>query len=136
MALFKKSIALEKVAALAKLAQPKPPLEPPPPALLKAKEEFAAERRTNFAGQDPVFRAVVGAADALDEAEAVRYGRNEPGQSSKARFIPRRVAESSSFQGTAVPQARIKISSKARASSTILPKPKKKRMKLRPKAIY
>ena len=114
---FQKSIKLLKETALAKLAQPKPPQEPPPRRLLKAKVEFLAERQTNKAK----IRTVVG--EVLSA-----YGRNEPGQSSQARFIPKTVA----------PQKRIGTSSKAKArpSCRILPQPKKKRMRLRAKAIY
>ena len=122
---FQKSIKLLKETALAKKAQPKPPQGPPPRKLLKPKVEYLAERQTNKAK----IRTVVG--EVLSA-----YGRNEPGQSSQARFIPRTVAESCAFQGTAVPQARIGTSSKARPSSRILPQPKKKRMRLRAKAIY
>ena len=124
---YQKGIQLLQETALAKMAEPKPPQGPPPSKLLlKPKLEFLAESQTRRVQ----IRAVVG--QVLDA-----YGRNEPGQSSQSRFIPKTVA----------PLQRIGASSKSKAKPScrfvpLLPRAQK-RMRLRSngsetraKAIY
>jgi hypothetical protein len=116
---YQKGTQLLQETALAKMAKPKPPQGPPPSKLLKPKLEFLAERQTNRVQ----IRAVVG--QVLDA-----YGRNEPGQSSQSRFVPKTVA----------PLQRIgtRPKSKAKPSCRFVPlMPRaQKRMRLRAKAIY
>jgi len=79
---FQKGTKLLEETALAKMAEPKPPQGPPPSKLLlKPKLEFLAESQTRRVQVRAVVGQVLGA-----------YGKNEPGQSSQSRFVPKTVA--------------------------------------------